>query len=248
MVGCGATYRFFGHQIFGKGPDSSISKVSSNRALANDAFEAALTTEPYLILRNSAGCGIDVAPDIGETQDHPTPTYASLHKLYIPDRRSTNQSWQNMFDALNEYVDMSWLPTAPHMEELMDGWDKSASTFDTRDMAAVELGMIPGDLNREWPDSKRKMCLIHPFKDACLTFPNEENMRSYTEIIEIRRRSVIGGAVLLSVRLASREERARRREAHAQTQKSAKRESVDTRSAKRSRAPKRKRRRRRAER
>ena len=131
----------FGFQIFGDG---------GRNCLSNPTFETCYSSEPYLILRDCRGNGIDVAPDI-----ECDPMKRAYHKLFMPDRHFDQQKWYNMFDVVVQYVEYGWMPTAPHMEEpyqRMTGVCNDADPY-LRDNA-VNLGMLRGDLNMSWPNPK----------------------------------------------------------------------------------------------
>ena len=186
----------FGFQIFGKAEYQSIAEMCTANMGAYK-FETCYSGEAYIVIRDFRGNRIDPTPDFESD-----PTQRACPKLFLPDPAFNMQSWNNMFDAISNYVQEGWMPTAPHLEELMAGWNYESSTFTPGD-GAVALGMIRGDLNQSWPDPNAKSIMCHPFVDSGLSLPHPERTELHAEMVEMRRMSVIAGAVLLSRKLAA---------------------------------------------
>lgn len=159
-------------------------------------FQTTYTAEPYAVLCDCHNYKIDVAPDVDCD-----PSQRAYHKLFMPDPAFNSQSWNNMLDAVAEFVDHGWMPTAPHHEELMEGWNNDTRTFTPVD-GAVSLGMIPGGLNESWPNPNAKSIMCHPFSDSGLTLPHPDRSKMHGSLVKMRRSAVLEGAVLLSRSLA----------------------------------------------
>ena len=111
----------FGFQVFAEcSPDVATVLLKGGDDVN---FESLYTSEPYLILRDCRGCGIDVAPDL-YTNDGSEEQ--CLHKFFIPDDRICEQSWNNVTEAVRAFIESGMMSTA--------------------DVAAVSF-----DLNQSWP-------------------------------------------------------------------------------------------------
>ena len=182
----GAPFRTeFGYQVFGLAEHST------------KEYETVYTTEPYVILRNCYGAGIDPAPDLSSD-----PTEKVHHKLFLPDPYFTLQTWKNMSQAVSAFVQNGWMPTAPWLEEWAEAYDSERGAMDLSD-AATSIGMIRDDLNQSWPDAASRTVLCNPLFDSMLTLPGKKRESMHDLAVAQRRESVISGVVLLSRNLAS---------------------------------------------
>jgi hypothetical protein len=186
----------FGHQIFSMGNravmDEFLGRKSGTKTSAKSGAgalrESSFSSEPYVLIVNCNGCRIDMAPDIYDGLSGPDAKFHQ-HKLYIPDPRFNIDSWNNMVGAMDMYMSYGMLPTAPWHEEIYD--DK-----------AVNLGMIRGDLNQEWPNPDKKVVMVHLFNDSGLDMSRGDNMKMHSELVGLRRESVMRGSILMSGNLA----------------------------------------------
>jgi hypothetical protein len=62
--------------------------------------------------------------------------------------------------------------------------------------------MIRGDLNQSWPNPNAKSIMCHPFLDSMITLPHSELAKIHASLVDLRRRSVLNGAVIMSRNLA----------------------------------------------
>ena len=188
----------FGYQIFADGQDAAVLEMMTlKKGQPNSwTYESSSTAEPYIILRDARGNGIDVSPDLADgSRSEYRP---ALFKVFMPDPRFTLKKWQAMFDAVDRYVVGNWFPSVPAFEALINH-----GTSEHVD-CAINLGMVPDDLNRQWPDESRKCIMVHPFFDSLLRFPHKENFALHARTVQMRRNSVNRGAVLLSSNLAAK--------------------------------------------
>lgn len=194
-----------GLQVFGK-TETDCARTFSLNVEELKEYTTVYTTEPYMIMRDARGNGIDIAPDIAPLiadlgYGRSNVAHLHNHKLYIADAALTQQTWTNVCFAIFDYVEWGWLPTAPHMEEFNAGYDPESQTIDRSDNA-TSLGMIRGDLNQSWPDPARKVVMCNHFLDSAIDPADKAKLQLHAGLIDLRRQSVLCGDVLLSRNLA----------------------------------------------
>ena len=100
----------FGYQVFGD-PEQKWQPGSSL------PFEATLSCEPYVVLRDVRGCLIDVSADIGaetaEFQQEP-----ALFKLFVPDNTITHARWDAVSKVAHQITAVDWWPQVPFRDDL----------------------------------------------------------------------------------------------------------------------------------
>jgi hypothetical protein len=99
----------FGFQIFSEVPDSTASALLKG---ADDVeFESLYTSEPYVILRNCSGCGLDVAPDLfaGGAREQ------CAHKLFVKDKTISYDAWAKM--TAFALAGHGWMSTDDDLDE-----------------------------------------------------------------------------------------------------------------------------------
>lgn len=152
-----------------------------------DGFYSA---EPHLILRDCRGCGIDLAPDIGETSLTDAETFACSHKLYVPDPRVDYAQFMNVYEAVNAYVQTGMMANVVH-EEYTRGCEENP----------VALGMIDDNINAEWTHPQGHMLMITPFLDPHMRLRVADNKKTISKFLKKRRTWIAEGCVWISLRL-----------------------------------------------
>ena len=145
------------------------------------------TCEMIPVLRDKKGCFIDISPDISPT--------AWDYKVFVPDPTQSIESFwaaSRVFDTMVEY---GLMPSGSFIDDVSSA----------RNDSAVELGMIPPNLNACWPDEDAKSIVCTTLLDSGIDTMDKHRVNKFhAEAIAYRRSMVLQGTLMLSRNLMSR--------------------------------------------